>query len=117
MSFPQKTHLVLLAAVSAFLVLRAAKRAHKKPLLTSFEDAASKVDADGFTGQGLFDTEYDIIIVGGGEFPFLSIYLGPSTSRRNRGLCSRRPSLRGAQPTGFAGRIWGKVLYFGSRTP
>jgi len=96
MSFPQKTHLALLAVASALLILKAVKRAPKKPiLLTDLKDVPSKVDADGFTGQQLFDPEYDIIIVGGGEFPLLSIYLGPSTPCRNRGLCSRRPSLRG----------------------
>ena len=61
--FPQKSHLVLLALVSALLVLKAAKRAPKKPLLKDLKDAASHV-----TGQQLFDSEYDIIIVGGGKF-------------------------------------------------
>lgn len=76
--FLQNTHLALLAVVSALLVLRATKRTPKKPLLLNdLKDVASQVDASGVSGQQLFGSEYDIIIVGGGEFPFVSLRLGP----------------------------------------
>ena len=74
---PPKTYLTLLALASALLILKA-RRAPKKPLLLKdLKDAAAHVDAGDVTGQP-FDSEYDIIIVGGGEFPFVSIRLGPS---------------------------------------
>ena len=64
--FHPRTQLALLAVVSALIILRVAKRAPKKPLLlTDLKDAASKLTAGGV----LADPEYDIIIVGGGEFP------------------------------------------------
>ena len=76
--FLQNTHLAVLAVVSALLVLKATKRAPKKPLLLNdLKDVASQVDASGVSGQQLFGSEYDIIIVGGGEFPFVSRRLGP----------------------------------------
>ena len=67
--FPPKTYLTLLAVVSALLILKA-RRAPKKPLLLKDLKAAASVD---ITGQP-FDSEYDIIIVGGGEFP-LSLFV------------------------------------------
>ena len=71
--FPPNTHLVLLAAVSALLILKAAKRASKKPsLLTDLKDASFRVVA----GQQAFDSEYDIIIIGGGKSSVVSTYLG-----------------------------------------
>ena len=56
------THLALLAVVSALLVLGAAKRAKKPPLLTDLKDPATHAGAGGVTA----DSEFDIVIVGGG---------------------------------------------------
>ena len=57
--FPLRTRLGL------SLILKATKRAPQKPpFLTDLKDAAPQVDAD---------YEYDIIIVGGGEFPVTSM--------------------------------------------
>ena len=56
------THLALLAVVSALLVLGAAKRAKKPPLLTNLKDPATHAGAGGVTA----DSEFDIVIVGGG---------------------------------------------------
>jgi choline dehydrogenase len=56
------THLALLAVVSALLVLGAAKRAKKPPLLTDLKDSATHAGAGGVTA----DSEFDIVIVGGG---------------------------------------------------
>lgn len=68
-SVPQNSHLALLAVVSALLILKAVKRAPEKPsLLKDIRSATSQVDA----GEPLFDSEYDIIIVGGGELTFIS---------------------------------------------
>lgn len=54
------------ALVSALLILAAARRAAKKPsLLTDIRN----VDTGDVTSRQLFGSEYDIIIVGGGEFP------------------------------------------------
>jgi len=76
--FLQNTHLALLAVVSALLVLKATRRAPKKPrLLNDLKDVASQVDASGVSGQQLFGSEYDIIIVGGGEFPIVPSALVP----------------------------------------
>ena len=74
----RKSQLTLLTIVSALLIIRAARRTPKKiPLLKDLRDVASeKLDADDVTSQQLFDSQYDIIIVGGGEFP--CPYLGPS---------------------------------------
>lgn len=61
----QKSHLALVALVSALLIFKAARRAPKKtPLLKDLRDVTSKFDAGDVTSQ-----QYDIIIVGGGEFP------------------------------------------------
>jgi len=73
--FPPRTYLTLLALVSALLVLKA-RRAPKKPLLLKNLKLAADADQP-------FDSEYDIIIVGGGEFPFVSIRLGPSPDNDN----------------------------------
>ena len=103
---PQKSLLALLALVPALLILKAAKRTPKEPrLLKDLKDVA---DADHVVVQRLFDSEFDIIIVGGGRSPFVSILVPQliPTSHRNRGLCSRRPSLRGTRSSGFTGRIW-----------
>jgi len=72
MSLPvsQKSQLALLAVVSALLIIKATNRAPKKPiLLKDLRDVASEnIDPDGVTSQHPFDSQYDIIIVGGGEF-------------------------------------------------
>lgn len=80
--FPQNTHVALLAVVSALLILKATKRAPEKPLLKNLRDVVSQVSADGVTGRQLFESEYDMIIVGGGEFAFVSASLGPLTLKR-----------------------------------
>jgi hypothetical protein len=64
---PRNSHLALIAVVSALLILKATKRAPKKPLhFNDFRDLASRVDTHGVAGQELFESEYDIIIIGGG---------------------------------------------------
>ena len=94
-TFPQNTHFALIAVVSVLLIFKATKRAPKKPLLLNdLRDLASQVDTNGVTGERLFEFEYDIIIVGGGEFAF--VFARPKTTKmpcRNRGLCSRFSSL------------------------
>lgn len=101
-SLHPNTQLALLAVVSALIVLKVAKRAPKKPLLlTDLKDAAS---------QGtLSDLDYDIIIVGGGESLVATIRASPSSDSRDRGLRSRRSTLRGARSTSVAHRVWGEV--------
>jgi hypothetical protein len=73
---PQNTHLALLAVVSTLLILKATKSAPEKHLLKDLKDFASQVGADGVAGQQLFESEYDIIIVGGGELSFECVWLG-----------------------------------------
>ena len=105
MSPSENSHLVLVALVSALLIFKVAT---KKPrLLKDLKDVTSHAH-----GRQLFDSEYDIIIVGGGESLSVSTLVPQSTAtaRRNRGLCPRRSSHRGTQSSGVAGRIWGKVL-------
>jgi hypothetical protein len=65
---PRNSHLALIAVVSALLILKATKRAPKKPLhFNDLRDLASRVDTThGVVGQELFESEYDIIIIGGG---------------------------------------------------
>lgn len=75
--FPQNTHVALVVVVSALLILKATKCAPEKPLLKNLKDIVSQVGADSVTGQQPFGSEYDIIIVGGGEFGFASVCLGP----------------------------------------
>ena len=76
--FPQNTQgVALLAVVSALLILRVAKRAPEKPLLKDLKDVVSQVGADSVAGQHPFESEYDIIIVGGGELAFVFLRLGP----------------------------------------
>ena len=73
-TFPQNTHFALIAVVSAFLLFKATKRAPKKPLLLNdLRDLASRVGTDDVPGQQLFEPEYDVIIVGGGEFAIVSV--------------------------------------------
>lgn len=91
--FSKNSHVAFLAVVSALLILKVAKRAPDKPLLKDLNDVVSQVGAGDVTGKQLFEPEYDIIIVGGGEPPFVSLRLGPLTSHRNRGLCPRRSTL------------------------
>ena len=67
----EKAHIALVAVVSALLIFKATKLVTKKPpLLKDLKDVASYAD-----GRQLSDSEYDIIIVGGGESLF--VYLGP----------------------------------------
>ena len=75
---PPNTHLALTAVVSALLIFRATKRAPKKhlPLLNDLKAIASQVDANDVTGEHLFGSEYDIVIVGGGEFAFVPFVSG-----------------------------------------
>jgi hypothetical protein len=70
--FPQNTHLAVIALVSALLILKVTKRAPERPLLKNLKDAS----AEGVTGQLLPEPEYDIVIVGGGEFAFVFARLG-----------------------------------------
>lgn len=68
---PKGARLALHALVSPLLFFKAPKL--KKPrLLKDLKDVTSHAD-----GQQLFDSEYDIIIIGGGESLFVSIF-GPS---------------------------------------
>lgn len=109
MSPPENSHLVLAAAVSALLVFGAAKfTLQKPPLLKDLKGVASDADA-----RQLFDPEYDIIIVGGGESLSVSTLASQptATSRRNRGLCPCRSSHRGSQSSGACSRIWGEVRW------
>ena len=63
---PNRSYLTLLAVVSALLILKLrARRTPKKPLLLK---DLKNVDAGDVAGP-LFDSEYDIIIAGGGEPP------------------------------------------------
>ena len=115
MSPSENSQLALVALISAFLIFKATKLATGKPrLLKDLKDVASHAD-----GRQLFDTEYDIIIVGGGESLFVSplVPQPTATSRRNRGLCPRRSSHRRTQSSGAAGRIWGKVLWISLNAP
>ena len=73
--FPQKSFLALLALVPAFLIPKSAKRTPKERRL--LKDLKDVTDADRVVVQQLFDSEFDIIIVGGGRSPFVSI-LGTS---------------------------------------
>ena len=103
--FPQKSFLALLALAPTLLILKCAKRTPKEPRL--LKDLRNVADTDHVIVQQLFGSEYDIIIVGGGGFPFVSILIPQPTPspHRNRGLRSRRSSLRGTQSSGVAGRI------------
>ena len=79
MSFPlpRNTHVAVLALVSALLILKVAKRAPEAPLLKTLGDVGSQAGADSLAaGQQLPEPEYDIIIVGGGEFAFVFFPLG-----------------------------------------
>ena len=74
--FPQNTHLAVLALASALLILKVTKRAPETPLLKNLGDVGSQVGADSIIGQPLPEPEYDIIIVGGGEFAFVFVSIG-----------------------------------------
>ena len=80
--FPPKTYLTVLAVVSALLILKARRAPKKLLLLRNLRDAAAHVDAGDVTGQ-LFDSEYDIIIVGGGDFPLSLFVLAPSPTPKS----------------------------------
>lgn len=75
--FPQNSHVAVLAVVSALLILKLVKRAPEKSLLKNLKDVVAQVGVDSVTGQQSFESEYDIIIVGGGEFAFPPVCLCP----------------------------------------
>ena len=73
MTFPQTSYLALLALVPALLILKSAKRIPKEPRL--LKDLKNVADADHVVVHQLFGSEYDIIIAGGGGFPFVPILI------------------------------------------